>query len=422
MKKAENISLFCYLLSVSAGLFPVLDFLCLNGLMNRTAVLCGVFILNGLAAVLNRITLKKYSRILPKIYSFILTATAFFISPDAPFFYRTSTAVIVLILSTFMHEKREDTITGIYTFILITFADIVFGFITAYTFPQTDTTSQLFFYLAYALCFFIMTYTRSAACFFKGSKGRIQAGIILFSVISITAAAMLSFPLAQLAAKGIKSLLRLVFSNAGGGNTNPPMKAEADMTTAYDELSVSHGGPVVRYIILGICAAFTVFMIVFLRREIAAFIRRLPMKLCRRKIPSEKIAIYEEYTDFISDITKSDTVQSSVNVNKIWQKKLKAYRRMKWSEEKMRAGLELAQNRLMLSGIEIKDCDTVLDIEKKLPQNIKPLWHTAAICYMNCRYDKAVPDKSDEEIFERLIHEIIKNSKGDINESIGNCL
>ena len=146
-------------------------------------------------------------------------------------------------------------------------------------------------------------------------------------------------------------------------------------------------------------------MLVYLRRELAELISRLPQKFRRRRTIIEKIARHEEYTDFICSVNP-EKISSETTLRKMWRKRLRKYRRLNWSQDKMRQGLELAQNGLILSGLEIRESDTVIDIEKKLPQDLKPYWHKAATCYMNCRYDGAVPQKEDEKAFDRLIEEI----------------
>ncbi len=405
MKKTDSISRFCYLFSVAVGIIPVLIFLCMNGGMSRYTVFGGVFTFNALAAVLNRLTPEKFSRILPKIYSLTLTAATFFIYYSAPLFYRLVLSAIVLTLSIFMQRKNENTITGVYAFVLITFADILFCFITAYSFPHIDMTLQLISYFVYVICFGALTCTNANTRFFKGKSSIIVPTTLMIPAVATALIALVSFPLAGYASEGITALLRLLLGNAGGGNTSPPAKAEADMSFSPDELGVSQGGPVVRYIIIAVFAVFAVFMLVYLRRELAEFISRLPQKFRRRRTIIEKIARHEEYTDFICSVNP-EKISSETTLRKMWRKRLRGYRRMNWSQDKMRQGLELAQNGLILSGLEIRESDTVIDIEKKLSQDLKPYWHKAATCYMNCRYDGAVPQKEDEKAFDRLIEEI----------------
>lgn len=407
MKKAEQLSLLACLFSTAAGIFPVLTFFCLNGMMNRNVIFSGVFILNALAAVLNRLTPDKYSKILPKAYTAVLAVTAFFISQDAPVFYKLVISAVVLILSVFMQKKNELTITSIYAFALITFMDVLFSFITSYTFPQIDITIHIFFYVVYVVFFAVMTALRSRTAFFKKKPTKVNKKIIAAAAISICGVALLSIPLSVAASDGVTALLKLLFGGVGGGNTNRPVQAQADKSFSPDNLGVTQGGPLARYIILAVCAIFVLFMIIFLHREIADFFSNLPDRLRRkRKHEHEIVSQHDEYTDFVSIM--HENISFSATRKKLWKKRLREYRRMDWSVKKMRAGLELAQNGLMLSGTQIKESDTVLDIEDKLPEKVVPYWHKAAICYMNCRYNGALPQKEDEKDFEALIKIINK--------------
>ncbi len=320
-------------------------------------------------------------------------------------FYRTLLAGIVFLPCILFNTKRESLLKSIYLFAGISVADIIISIVYRYSFSESSPL-MLVSYILYAASYGFMAYCKSGADFFRKSRdGKASPAAVILPLTALAITALLSFPLAQLLTKLFYAILRLIFTNAGGGNTKRPQTESQPQYTQPDNDVIPGGSPIAKYIFTALIAVMVISFIIYVRRDIAEFFAKIPQKI-RKKAMNGDIISCEEYTDYVTYIPPSQTESKLISPQKLWRRKLKAYKKAEWSESTMRKGLELAQNGLRLCGFEIESCDTVLSIENKLPDDLAKLWHKAALCYMDCRYNGAVPNKSSKAVFDQLIEKI----------------
>lgn len=409
MKKAETLSLFIYKCGISAAFFPLIILVCRNCYVNSSTVIIMVFSLSVISAVISSITPKKYSRFISPIYTIVLTAVSFLLLNGVSIFYRSVLSAAVFLPCVLFNPKRESLLKSIYLFAGISFADIVISIVYRYSFSECSP-AMLISYMLYAASYGFMAYCKSGADFFRKSRdGKANPAVVILPLSALVITALLSFPLAQVLTKLFYAILRLLFKNSGGGNTKRP-QTESDLQyTQPDNDVISSGSPLAKYIFTALIAVMVISFIIYIRRDIAEFFAKIPQKIRKKAMirrQNEDIISCEEYTDYVTYIQPSQAETRLISPEKLWHRKLKAYKKADWSESTMRKGLELAQNGLRLCGFEIESSDTVLSIEKRLPDDLAKLWHKAALCYMDCRYNGAVPDKSSKAVFDQLIEKI----------------
>lgn len=409
MKKAETLSRFIYKCGISAAFFPLIILVCRNCYVNSSTVIIIVFCLSVIAAVISSITPKKYSRCISPIYTIVLTAVSFLLLNGISLFYRGVLSAAVFLPCILFSPGRESLLKSIYLFAGISFADIVIGIVYRYSFSESSPI-MLISYTLYAASYGFMAYCKSGADFFRKSRdGKANPAVIILPFLSLVITALLSLPLAQLLTKLFYAILRLLFKNSGGGNTKRP-QAESDLQyTQPDNDIFSGGSPIAKYIFTALIAVMVIAFIIYIRRDIVEFFARIPQKIRRKAMihrQNEDIISCEEYTDYVTYIQPSQSEIRLISPEKLWHRKLKAYKKAGWSEHTMRNAIELAQNGLRICGFEIESSDTVLTVENKLPDDLAKLWHKAALCYMDCRYNGAVPDKNSKAVFDQLIEKI----------------
>ncbi len=409
MKKAETLSMFIYKCGISAALFPLIILVCRNCFVNSSTVIIMVFCLSVISAVISSITPKKYSRFLSPAYTIILTAVSFLMLNEVSLFYRSVLSAAVFLPCVLFSPKRESLLKSIYLFAGISFADIVISIVYRYSFSESSPI-MLISYILYAASYGFMAYCKSGADFFRKSRdGKANPAVVILPLSALVITALLSFPLAQVLTRIFYAILRLLFKNSGGGNTQRPQTESQPQYTQPDNDMISGGSPIAKYIFTALIAVMVISFIIYIRRDIAEFFAGIPQKMRRKAMIRRQngdIISCEEYTDYVTYIQPSQAQTRLISPQKLWSRKLKAYKKAAWSESTMRKGLELAQNGLRLCGYEIESSDTVLSIEKKLPEDLAKLWHKAALCYMDCRYNGAVPDNSSKAVFDQLIEKI----------------
>lgn len=409
MKKAETLSLFIYKCGISAAFFPLIILVCRNCYVNSSTVIIMVFSLSVISAVISSITPKKYSRFISPIYTIVLTAVSFLLLNGVSIFYRSVLSAAVFLPCVLFSPKRESLLKSIYLFAGISFADIVISIVYRYSFSESSP-AMLISYMLYAASYGFMAYCKSDADFFRKSRdGKANPAVVILPISALVITALLSFPLAQVLTKLFYAILRLLFKNSGGGNTKRPQKESDLQYTQPDNDVISSGSPLAKYIFTLLIAVMVISFIIYIRRDIAEFFARIPQKIRKKAMirrQNEDIISCEEYTDYVTYIQPSQAETRLISPEKLWHRKLKAYKKADWSESTMRNAIELAQNGLRLCGFEIESSDTVLSIEKRLPDDLAKLWHKAALCYMDCRYNGAVPNKSSKAVFDQLIEKI----------------
>lgn len=409
MKKAENLSMLIYKCGISAAFFPLIILVCRNCFVNSSTVIIMMFCLSVISAVISCITPKKYRRYLSPIYTIILTSISFLLLNRVSFFYRSVLSAAVFLPCVLFSPGRESLLRSVYLFAGISFADIVISIVYRYSFSESHTL-MLVSYILYAASYGFMAYCKSGADFFRKSRdGKANPAVVILPLSALVITAFLSFPLAQVLTEFFYTILRLLFKNAGGGNTKRPQTESQHQYTQPNNDMISGGSPVVKYIFAVLIAVMVISFIIYIRRDIAEFFAKIPQKIRKKAMMRKQngdIISCEEYTDYVTYIQPSQAESRFISPEKLWHRKLKAYKKADWSESTMRKGLELAQNGLSLCGYEIESSDTVLSIEKRLPDDLAKLWHKAALCYMDCRYNGAVPDKSSKAVFDQLIEKI----------------
>lgn len=416
MKKAENTAMVIYLFSLPLAFFPFLILICNTVATAIIPVLFQTFLLSALIVFLNRLTPKKHNRFLSYFYTFAVTMASFLINHEITFFYRLLVSMVVFIISIFSQIKKENLVSNIYTFTAISFANTIICFIFSYSLPEKSMVSSVFSYLIFATTYGLMSYCKSNAEFLKKSSSKkMNFSILIIPFITLVITAILAFPLSKIFSETLLKILRIFFSNTGGGNTTKPQTESIIQSTEAAEVLPIEQSNIARYIFIALIFAMILFFIIYLRHEITEFFRNLPRNI-KRKIKAaaliEKTVCNDEYTDIISSINQS-LLQTDIIVSpeKMWQKRFKTYRREKWSQQKLKDGFELAENGLRLCNIEISNGDTVVDIEKKLPPELKSLWHKAAQSYMNLKYHEISPAKEEEVFFNELIDAVGLNIK-----------
>lgn len=409
MKKAETLSLFIYKCGISAALFPLVILVCRNCYVNSSTVIIMTFSLSVISAVISSVTPKKYSRYLSPVCTIVLTAVAFLLLNGISLFYRVVLSGAVFLPCILFNTKRESLLKSIYLFAGISFADIIASIVYRYSFSESSPL-MLISYMLYAASYGFMVYCKSGADFFRKSRdGKANPAVVILPLSALVITALLSFPLAQVLTKLFYAILRLIFKNSGGGNTKRP-QTESDLQyTQPDNDLISGGSPIAKYIFTALIAVMIISFIIYIRRDIAEFFAKIPQKIRKKAMirkQNSDIISCEEYTDYVTCIQPSQAEIRLISPEKLWHRKLKAYKKASWSESTMRNAIELAQNGLRLCGFEIESSDTVLSIENKLPDDLAKLWHKAALCYMDCRYNGAVPDKSSKAVFDQLIEKI----------------
>lgn len=409
MKKAETLSMLIYKCGISAAFFPLIILVCRNCYVNSSTVIIMMFSLSAISAVISSITPKKYSRFISPIYTIVLTAVSFLLLNGVSLFYRSVLSAAVFLPCVLFSPKRESLLKSIYLFAGISFADIVISIVYRYSFSESSP-AMLISYMLYAASYGFMAYCKSGADFFcKSRDGKANPAVVILPISALVITALLSFPLAQVLTKLFYAILRLLFKNSGGGNTKRPQKESDLQYTQPDNDVISSGSPLAKYIFTALIAVMVISFIIYIRRDIAEFFAKIPQKIRKKAMIHKQngdIISCEEYTDYVTYIQPSQAETRIISPEKLWRRKLKAYKKADWSESTMRNAIELAQNGLRLCGFEIESSDTVLSIEKRLPDDLAKLWHKAALCYMDCRYNGAVPDKSGKAVFDQLIEKI----------------
>lgn len=398
-----------YKCGISAAFFPLVILVCRNCYISPVSVIIMVFCLSVISAVISSITPKKYSRYLSPIYTIILTSVSFLLLNGISFFYRSVLSAAVFLPCVLFSPGRENLLKSIYLFAGISFADIVISIVYRYSFSESHTL-MLVSYIFYAASYGFMAYCKSGADFFRKSRdGKVNPTVVILPISALVITAFLSFPLAQVLTKFFYVILRLLFKNVGGGNTKRPQTESQHQYTQPNNDMISGGSPIAKYIFAVLIAVMVISFIIYIRRDIVEFFAKIPQRIRKKTMIRRQkgdIISCEEYTDYVTYIQPSQAEIRLISPQKLWHRKLKAYQKSDWSEKAMRKGLELAQNGLRLCGFEIESSDTVLSIEKKLPDDLAKLWHKAALCYMDCRYNGAVPDKSSKAVFDQLIEKI----------------
>lgn len=401
--------MFIYKCGISAAFFPLIILVCRNCFVNSSTVIIMVFCLSVISAVISSIIPKKYSRYLSPIYTIVLTAVSFLLLNGVSLFYRSVLSAAVFLPCVLFSPGRESLLRSVYLFAGISFADIVISIVYRYSFSESHPL-MLISYMLYAASYGFMAYCKSGADFFRKSRdGKANPAVVILPISALVITALLSFPLAQLLTEFFYAILRLLFKNFGGGNTKRPQTESQPQYTQPDNDMISGGSPVAKYIFTALIAVMVISFIIYIRRDIVEFFAGIPQKIRRKAMIRKQngdIISCEEYTDYVTYIQPSQAQTRLISQQKLWSRKLKAYKKADWSERTMRKGLELAQNGLRLCGYEIESSDTVLSIEKRLPDDLAKLWHKAALCYMDCRYNGAVPDKSSKAVFDQLIEKI----------------
>lgn len=401
--------MFIYKCGISAAFFPLILLVCRNCYINSAGVIIMVFCLSVIAAVISSITPKKYSHYLSPIYTIVLTVVSFLMLNEVSLFYRSVLSGAVFLPCVLFSPGRESLLKSIYMFAGISFADIVISIVYRYSFSESSPL-MLVSYMLFAASYGFMAYCKSGADFFRKSRdGKANPAVVILPLSALVITALLSFPLAQVLTKLFYAILRLLFKNSGGGNTKRPQTESQPQYTQPDNDMISGGSPLAKYILTALIAVMVISFIIYIRRDIAEFFAGIPQKIRKKAMirkQNRDIISCEEYTDYVTYIQPSQAETSHISPEKLWHRKLKAYKKADWSESTMRKGLELAQNGLRLCGFEIESSDTVLSIEKRLPDDLAKLWHKAALCYMDCRYNGAVPDKSSKAVFDQLIEKI----------------
>lgn len=409
MKKAESLSVFIYKCGISAAFFPLIILVCRSCFISPASVIAITFSLSVISAVISGITPKKYSRCLSPLCTIVLTAASFLLLNGISLFYRILLSAAVFLPCLLFSYRRESLLKSIYLFAGISFANVIISIVYRYSFSESSPL-MLVSYILYAASYGFMAYCESSANFFRKSHdAKADAAVMILPLSALILTALLSFPLAKLLTKLFYAVLRLLFKNAGGGNTKRP-QTESDFNyTQPDNEMLSGGSPTAKYIFITLIIVMVISLVIYMRREIVDFFAGIPQKLRKKAMVRKQnwdIISCEEYTDHITYIQPPQADIRLISPERLWQKKLRACKKAEWSEKTMRSCLELAQNGLRLCGIEIEISDTVLDIEKKLPHDLAKLWHKAALCYMDCRYNGAVPDKSSKVVFDQLIEKI----------------
>lgn len=409
MKKAETLSTLIYKCGISASFFPLVILVCRNCYVNSSTVIIMVFSLSVISAVISSVTPKKYSRYLSPVCTIALTAVVFLLLNGISLFYRGVLSGLVFLPCILFSPKRESLLKSIYLFAGISFADIIISIVYRYSFSESSAL-MLISYMLYAASYGFMAYCKSGADFFRKSRdGKTNPAVVILPLSALVVTALLSFPLAQVLTKLFYAILRLIFKNSGGGNTKiPHTESDLQYTQPYNDV-ISGGSPIAKYIFTALITVMVISFIIYIRRDIAEFFAKIPQKIRKKAMirkQNSDIISCEEYTDYVTCIQPSQAETRLISPEKLWHRKLKAYKKASWSEITIRNAIELAQNGLRLCGFEIESSDTVLSIENKLPDDLAKLWHKAALCYMDCRYNGAVPDKSSKAVFDQLIEKI----------------
>lgn len=314
-------------------------------------------------------------------------------------------------LSVLVITKHEKLICSVYTFTTITFINVIISFIFAYSFSEKSLIILVLPYLTYDFSYGFMVYCKANADFMKkSSETKINFKIILIPFITVALTSIAAFPISKLLKLILKTALRLLLHTSEVETYSDLQGEDVTEPSEFTEPLPIEQSNIARYIFIALLVAMAIFFIYYLRYEILDFFRNI-VKNLKTKIKhlskTEEIIRHEEYTDIISQVSPIATPISVIKAPKrTWNKRYKSYKKSDWSEQKLLYGFGLAQNGLIICGIDISDCDTVNDIELKLPDELVSVWRSAANAYMDLKYNGAMATAIAKKYLDELLYTI----------------
>ncbi|MGN0621175.1 MAG: hypothetical protein ACI4I9_04835 [Porcipelethomonas sp.] len=414
-KQRPELSEYIYAAGLSAAFIPAAAAVCCFAQKKeRIPSETLIFLLVSFAAFMLCRLIKspscKKERFLQKLTAFFAAAAVFAVSYDFPLFFRTVLAVLPVICLLLL--TADDDTAGTYIFTGVSFAEVLISFVMSYSFPEIPVSACTVPYSFYCFCYLfrknqnavtrLLTRRNLSRLRIPKKNYRYNAFLMLFPGLMIGLFLLASFPLSEVFSFIAKTLLRKLFSLFGNGNNTAPEpsydSSGEQLPIKYAEISHSN---VLRYIITAALTGAAVFLVYFLRREIAelAFRTARRIKLRCTEVPQdEKNEQYDGYYDTVILLDDDSEPYQKKKKNSVrrWKKEYKAYLSMEDGREKYLAGIALIQQAAVLSGERIMPCETVYDIEKKIGS---PLWKSAADSYCKIKYsDMACCSESPEKL------------------------
>lgn len=334
-------------------------------------------------------------------YAYAVTAAliSFLLNIRINLFYRTTIAVLILIICMLTSYKKKTTIQSVYMFAISAFVNIIICFLLDNSFLP------LICFFTYVITFGFTKYLRSQERLSK--KYFINLKISAIPITALLLVTLMSVPVSDFIAKSIKSGLRKLLNN---NQTENPISETLESNTEYTAITETINTEqnfYIKYIFIALILLIVLLFIINFRNEILSFLSNSPKRFNFNK-PS-LIAENNEYTEITVPLEKNENISVIYNSNyKKWRKNYHRYKKIEWSDSKLKTGFELAVNGLRLYGIEIKSSETLSDIEKKVPEEFLGLWKKIESHYSIYKYNDELPDKSAQNSFDDIISALYK--------------
>lgn len=407
MRKAETIAEFVYLCGISIAFFPFLILVCHNSGADVFMILSQSFVSGVISALTSYIIPHKHTRILQPLSAIVITLISFLLSGNTGLFYRilvSAEACLVCILS---QRKYRSSVCSVYFFAFVSFADVVLQFVTAYSFQGKGFFVQIISYVVFVLLYGGMSYFKAGADFMrKNPESKVNLKPLFVPLVSFGICCVLSVPVSALIKGAAMKILKALFKNVGGGNTQRPEHEGEPQDIVPPEIVPSSQLWWVKYVIIALFVIMAVFFVFYMRYEIADFFRRIfSLKRRKKHCRGESIFSCNDYTDIVSyEFSDQKDIAYVIASEKVWRKRYRRYCREKWSQDRIKNAMELAVNGLVLCGLEIRESDTVLDIGKMLDGKLADEWEKACGYYMLFKYNDC--ENIEQNVFDKLLETI----------------
>lgn len=385
---------FIYKASLHISFIPLIAFICQIAFIRTDIILVQMLCLTTIASLFS---LLIYSRrtILSSAYALAAGLISFLVNIKINLFYRLIISAIIFILCMLTSEKKKKTIQSVYMFAGISFLNTVICILINNSFLSL-------------ICFFIYAFAFGYIKILMAQEKVTKTHIFNFKILAIPGIvllllALISIPLSGFIEKLFKITFRKMFNNNETENEITENLEINKQNKTLPEIIPVEQNHYIKYILVSIIIIILLFFIIYISHEFLLFRnsqRQFKINVSKLNCISKN----DEYTEMTGPLEKDEIISIiSDSPKRRWKKSYRKYQKMKWSDIKLKTGFELALNGLRIYGIEIKNSDTLSDIEIKVPDEIIELWKKAAMYYAIYKYNDKLPDKSAQRSFDDLI-------------------
>lgn len=389
---------FIYKVSLQISFIPLIAFICQIAFIRIDIILVQMLCLTIIASLVSLI----YSRrtILSSAYALAAGLISFLINIKINLFYRLIISAIIFILCMLTSDKKKKTIQSVYMFAGIAFLNTVICILMNNSFLSL-------------ICFFIYAFAFGYIKLLMAQEKVIRTHIINFKILAIPAIVLLliafiSIPLSDFIKRLFKITLRKMFNNNETENEISGNSEINKQNKIFPEIIPVDQSYYIKYILVSIIIIILLFFIIYFCHEFL-MLRNSQKQFRIYKTNLNCISENDEYTEITAPLEKDEIISIITNSPKRrWKISYRKYQKMKWSDIKLKTGFELILNGLRIYGIEIKNSDTLSDIEVKVPDEFMELWKKIESHYAIYKYNDKLPDKSAQRSFNDMILALYK--------------